>query len=96
MHYVWVASFAIATGFTASGIAANLYRLLLPNRDGGLAKVLYAPVMIVAGPNVVLGNAASAFRKKGCSRGAFWMAALVCGYWSFAIGLLVLDISLAL
>ena len=96
MHYVLVILFAIATGFTASGIVANLYRLLSRKPESRAAKTLYAVIMVVAGPNVLLGNASNTLRKKGCSQIAFWLAALVCGYWSFAIGLFVLSLSVAL
>ena len=52
--------------------------------------------MVFAGPNVLLENAASAFKAKSCSRTAFWLAAAIAGYWSFAIGLFVMNLSLAL
>jgi hypothetical protein len=52
--------------------------------------------MVVAGPNVLLKNAAQALRKKACSPYAFWLVASIAAYWSFAIGLFVLNVSLAL
>jgi hypothetical protein len=52
--------------------------------------------MVVAGPSVLIANAAKSFQAKGCSRYAFWLAAAIAGYWSFAIGLFVLNVSLAL
>ncbi len=87
--------FSIAAGFTVSGIVANLYRLIADKPEGNVAKTVYIAVMVVAGPSVLVGNAAESFRKKGCSRYAFWLATAVAGYWSFAIGLFVLNISLA-
>ena len=93
---VIVIFFSIAAGFTASGIAANLYRLVADKPEGGVGKTVYITVMVVAGPSVLLGNAAKSFRKKGCSAYALWLAAAIAGYWSFAIGLFVLNISLAL
>lgn len=52
--------------------------------------------MTVAGPSVLFDNAARAWRGKDCSALAFWIAAAICGYWSFALGLFVLQISLAI
>ena len=55
MHGIWLTLFAIVTGFTVSGIAANLYRLcgitgdtankrtlrmIVPYAAGGIADVL--------------------------------------------------------
>jgi hypothetical protein len=89
--------FAMAAGFTASGIVANLYGLIVSAKPTGLAgRTAYFTIMVVAGPNVLLGNAATAAKGKGASKLAFWLAAAVCGYWSFAIGLFVLNVALAL
>jgi hypothetical protein len=94
---VMVVLFATVAGFTASGILANLYRLIAGDKpqasNGG---TLYVALMVVAGPNVLLENAANSFRTKACSRLAFWLVALLAAYWSFAIGLFVLNLSLAL
>jgi hypothetical protein len=92
-----VVLFATTAGFTASGILANLYRLVVGDKPGSSSKqALYVAIMVFAGPNVLLENAASALKAKSCSRTAFWLAAAIAGYWSFAIGLLVLNLSLAL
>jgi len=91
-----VALFATTAGFTASGILANLYRLIVRKPDSPAAKGAYYVVMIVAGPSVILENAAQSLKTKACSRFAFWLAASVSAYWSFAIGLFVLNLSLAL
>ena len=91
-----VVLFATASGFTASGIFANSYRLVVRKPESASAKAAYYAVMVVAGPNVLLENAAQSLRKKSTSRAAFWLMASVAAYWSFAIGLLVLDLSLAL
>ena len=92
-----VVLFATTAGFTVSGILANLYRLIVGNdprsRSG---RTVHLAIMVVAGPNVLLENAANSLRTKACSRLAFWLAALVAAYWSFAIGLFVLNLSLAL
>lgn len=91
-----VVLFATTAGFTASGILANFYRLVAPKPGSGLQKTAYYAVMVVAGPNVLLENAAQSLRKKACSHFAFWLAASIAAYWSFAIGLFVLHVGLAL
>ena len=92
-----VALFATTAGFTASGILANLYRLIVGSkREGNAARTAYIAVMVVAGPSVLLENAAAKLREKSCSRVAFFLAASISAYWSFAIGLFVLNLTLAL
>ena len=91
-----VVLFATTAGFTTSGILANTYRLIANKPESGAAKGAYYAVMVVAGPNVLLENAAQSLRKKDCSKLAFWLAAAIAAYWSFAIGLFVLDIGMSL
>ncbi len=95
MHGLLIILFALAFGFTASGITANLYRLIASKPETLPARVVYAGVMILAGPSVLFENAAKKFRAKKCSGIAFWLAAAVAGYWSFALGLFVLNVYLA-
>ena len=91
-----VVLFAMASGFTASGIVANIYRLLARKAENPFAKTAYIAVMVVAGPNVLFENAAASVRAKSCSRVAFFLAAAVTAYWSFAIGLFILNVALAI
>jgi len=91
-----VVLFATTAGFTASGILANFYRLVARKPVDLAGRVAYVAVMVIAGPNVLLENAASSLRKKTCTRLAFWLAASISAYWSFAIGLFVLNLSLVL
>ena len=93
---ILLVGFATLAGFTASGIIANLYRLIAgkPETTGG--RIGYFAVMVVAGPNVLFENAARSWRAKSCSAVSFWLAAAVSGYWSLAIGLLVIQLGLAL
>lgn len=94
---LYVVLFTITAGFTASGIVSNLYRLAVKERtDTSLARVSYVLVMVVAGPTVLFNTAAKSWRGKSCSGVAFWLAAAIAGYWSLAIGLLVLQVALAL
>lgn len=92
LHGLLIILFAIAFGFTASGITANLYRLIAKKPESMRAKIVYAGVMILAGPSVLFENATASFRAKKCSGIAFWVAASLAGYWSFALGLFVLNI----
>jgi hypothetical protein len=93
---VVVVLFATSAGFTASGILANFYRLVAPKSESAVARTAYYAVMAIAGPNVLIENAAQSLKKKACSKAAFWLAAAFAGYWSFALGLLVLNLSLTL
>lgn len=95
MHGLIIILFAIAFGFTTSGIASNLYRLIAKKPESLKARLVYAGVMVVAGPNVLFENAATSLKAKKCSRIAFWLAAAIAGYWSFVLGLLVLNIYVA-
>ncbi len=89
-------AFATLSGFTASGILANLYRIIAKKPEGVFGRVSYLVIMTVAGPNVFFENAATSLREKKSSPIAFWMAAALAGYWSFTIGLLVIAAALAL
>jgi hypothetical protein len=88
--------FAMTGGFAVSGIAANLYRLLVPKPQTGSARATYYIVMVVAGPSVLFDNAARSWRTKGCSALAFFLAAGISAYWSFIIGLFSLNLALVL
>ena len=97
VHDFYIALFAATAGFTASGIMANLYKLAVKKRaETTLSRLTYLTVMIVAGPTVLFNNAAKSWHEKSCSAFAFWLAAAIAGYWSFAIGLLVVQVALAL
>jgi hypothetical protein len=96
LHDLMVVLFVTTAGFTASGIIANAYRLVAKKAEKPLARLIYLAVMVFAGPNVLFENAARSWRGKGCSTTAFWLAAAISGYWSFALGLFVVQIGLAL
>jgi uncharacterized membrane protein YiaA len=93
IHDLIVALFVTAAGMTASGIVANLYRLLVGPTVPVNTRGLYLAVMVVAGPSVLFDNAARSRRKKECSHIAFWLAAALALYWSLAIGLLVVAVA---
>jgi len=86
-----VAFFAVAAGFTVSGIVANSYKLV--TREHELSKLMWnVPLMAVAGPNVIFGQAATSLRARNCSSLAFCLATAITGYWSFVLGLFLLDV----
>ena len=89
---LFVIVFATLAGFTASGILANLYRLIAKKPETAAGRVGYVAVMVVAGPNVLFENAATSFRANDCSSFAFWLAAVIAGYWSFGLGLFLIQI----
>jgi hypothetical protein len=93
LHQLLVAMFITTAGLTASGIVANTYRLIVGKTEP--SRVLYLAVMVVAGPSVLIDNAARTRLKKECSHIAFWLAAALALYWSLAVGLFVVSLALA-
>jgi hypothetical protein len=86
--------FAVAGGLTLSGIAANLYRILARKPASQPESMVYFAVMAVAGPSVLFNNATKSFRSQACSGTAYLFAVMIAGYWSFALGLMILSIYL--
>lgn len=96
MRSLMIILYAIASGLTASGIVANLYRLMGRKPENLSARLGYLAVMTIAGPTVLFDNAARYWRARQCSALSFWLAAAIAGYWSFIIGLLVISIAIVL
>jgi len=94
-HDTTVLLFAMTAGFTASGIAANLYRLLIGSQKDRRYRTIYYASLVIAGPSMLFENAAQMWRKKDCTWVTFWLAAAVAGYWSLALGLLAIQLLLA-
>ena len=88
--------FALAGGLTLSGIAANIYRVLARKPISRPETVLYYAVMAVAGPSVLFNNATRSFRAKACSAAAYVFAIVIAAYWSFALGLVILSLTIKL
>lgn len=88
--------FAITVGFTASGIAANLYRLSGAEAKTSAERTIRLVVMVVAGPSMIFENAVQGLMSKKWTRATFWLATVGVTYWSLALGLLVLQVALAL
>lgn len=95
LHQIGLVLFAVAAGFAASGIVTSLYRMVVAAKPkDGAAKAVHYLVMVVAGPNVLIENAAKSLKQKDCSKTAFWFAAIVAGYWSLMLGLFVIQIGM--
>jgi len=83
--------FALAGGLTLSGIVANFYRLVARKPRTRAATAIYYGVMLLAGPSVLFENSTRSFRRKECSRSAYAFAVGVAGYWSFVLGLAIIN-----
>jgi hypothetical protein len=84
--------FCILAGYAASGIVACVYRMVATKPVSRTALAIHWAVMIFAGPNVLLENANRNRKTQNCSTSAFWFAAVVAGYWSLALGLVVVQV----
>jgi hypothetical protein len=96
MEPMWLFLFCIAAGFTASGIVASIYRLCGWNANTSLGRVFRAIILLVAGPLVLSESAIRGLRAKTWHPFSFWLTSMGILYWSFALGLLVVEISAAL
>jgi hypothetical protein len=97
IHDLLIFLYALTGGLAVSGVVSNIYRLLTPQKSQTKSgRTVYFIVMVLAGPTVLLDNAAKAWREKSCSAMAFWLAAAITGYWSFIIGLFAMNIALAI
>jgi len=95
MHEVTVFFFAIAAGLTLSGIVANIYKLVVRTAKGLPETTLHWIIMVLAGPSVLFENASQSLRTKKCSVPGYCFAIGLSLYWSFAIGLFMLNICTA-
>jgi roadblock/LC7 domain-containing protein len=93
MNGLTLIAFAIAAGFTASGIVANAYRLCGFANESAKERALLAAVMVVAGPCMIFDTAIKGRISKAWTPVAFWVTAALAGYWSLGLGLLVIDIA---
>jgi hypothetical protein len=94
LHATTMLLFACAGGLTLSSISINLYRLV-----GTVAAeqnpLVYYPVIAVAGPSVLLENAARSLRARTCSAAECAVAMVFSVYWSGMLGLLGLGLYIA-
>lgn len=92
MHDLLVVFFAVAAGFTASGIVASVYRIIARSPESNREKMVRHAVLVVAGPTVFFGTATRLLMTKELSPILFSFAVMALSYWSFAIGLFILNI----
>jgi hypothetical protein len=96
MHGWAVLFFAVATGVTFSGLVANIYRIFASQPKTTAGVIFETAVMVFGGPVVLVGNATQSFKKKNCSKAGYAFAIALCGFWSFATGVFILDVCLSL
>jgi hypothetical protein len=96
MHDLFVFLFAIGAGVTVSGLIGNAYGLVAGEPKTKLATFVHYAVLVLAGPTVLAGNSTKSFRKKECSKAAYGLALALSAYWSFATGLFILSVVVAL
>jgi hypothetical protein len=96
MHALGLLLFSIAAGFTASAIIANIYRICAGKVESSGARAVRVAVLVFAGPSVIFDNAVRGLKAKTWHPFSFWLVTAGVLYWSFALGLLVLEIVVAL
>ena len=96
MHGFIVFLFSLAAGITASGLTGAVYRLVAREPKTMIGTVLHYAVMVFAGPVILIGNSTQSYRKKQCSKAAYFLAVALGGYWSFAMGIFILSVAVAL
>ena len=92
MQGIWLVLFAIAAGFTTSGVVASLYSCSGMRAETHSGKVVATAVLILAGPSVIFRMAVNGLREKEWKLLDGWLVVAGLASWSLAIGLLVLDI----
>ncbi len=93
MHSIWLILFAIAAGFTASGVVASLHRFLGVNTQTQSGKIVGTAVLALAGPSIIFQMAMNGLRAKEWKPLTCWVVVAGLTFWSLGIGLLILDIA---
>jgi len=88
--------FSMTAGFTISAIVANLYRLSGAKAQDSSGRTIRLVVMVVAGPSVIFENAMRGLIARQWPITAFLLVAMGVAYWSLVLGLIALNIVLAL
>lgn len=101
MHSLWLLTFSIASGFTASAIVANIYRIChaansRAKEEGVGERTLRSAVLVFAGPSMLFENAVRGYRGKTWHPVSFWLVTAGVLYWSLALGLLVIEVAIHL
>jgi hypothetical protein len=98
MQGFYLFAFATVAGFTASGIVANLYRVVCEQAgiqpESQIGRTSRWVVMVLAGPNVLFGTALRNMRAKQWKPTQFWVVTALVSYWSLALGLFVIDLAI--
>ena len=96
MHTVMVFLFAVGAGMTAAGLISSIYGIFADEPSTRLGTLMLYAVMVVAGPLVLAGNSTRSFRNRECSKLAYALALVLSVYWSFATGLFILCMVVAM
>ncbi len=80
----------LTAGFTASGIAANLYRMGGFEPETTLGHFFRVVVLMFAGPSEIFESAIAARIGREGSAVGFWLAIAGACYWSMLLGLVVI------
>jgi hypothetical protein len=89
MHALSILMIVLTAGFTASAIAANIYRIagFAPETTSG--QCLRLMVLMVAGPSEIFETAVEARINRHWSALGFWLVIAAVGYWSLILGVIV-------
>jgi len=81
----------LTSGFTASAIAANLYRIagFVPETTSG--HFIRVVTLMFAGPSEIFESAIHGRIKREWSALGFWLAIAAVSYWSLLLGFIVLQ-----
>jgi hypothetical protein len=96
MQDMWLIIFAVAAGFTASGIVAAIYKIAGMDPRTTPGKVAKMAIMVIAGPALFFETAMKGFVDRRWPPVFFWLAAAGIAYWSLAIGLFFIQVFLSL
>jgi hypothetical protein len=93
MQDLWLIFFAIAAGFTASGIIATIYKIAGMDPRTTPGKVAKCAIMVFAGPAVLFEKAMKGFVDRRWPPVFFWLATAGVAYWSLALGLFFIQVA---
>ena len=93
MQDLWLIFFAIAAGFTASGIIATVYRIAGMDPRTTPGKIARIGIMVFAGPAMLFETAMKGFVERRWAPVFFWLATAGVAYWSLALGLFFIQVA---
>jgi hypothetical protein len=92
MRDMWLIIFAVAAGFTASGIVATVYKIAGMDPQTTPGKAAKIAIMVIAGPAIFFETAFKGFVDRRWPPVFFWLATAGIAYWSMALGLFFIQI----